>query len=401
MKTIRQLVRGNIRQYGMIMALVVLVIFFQFATNGVLLRPMNVTNLVMQNSFILVMAIGMMLVIITGYVDLSIGSVVATTGAIAAVLMVDLKMPVYMTIAVAVVMGLLIGAFHGLCISAIGIPPFITTLAGMLIFRGICWAILDGRTVGPFPKAFANISSGYLTIKIYNGNITAGLVTQPSPGRDILSLLLGACIILYMIFAEMRSRQNKKKNNLEVMPGYLSVLKLAVISGVVAFFSFMLSSYVGVPIVLCIVIVLAVFYTFLMNNTIIGRHIYAVGGNQASAKLSGINVPRTIFFVFVNMGLMASLTGMLIAGRLNAATPSAGNSFELDAIAACYVGGASTSGGIGTIVGGIVGAMFMGVLNNGMSIMGIAVDWQRVIKGFVLLLAVMFDIFVKKKNANA
>jgi len=333
------------------------------------------------------MAIGMMLVIITGYVDLSIGSVVAATGACSAVLMIDNKMSVVQGVLLILLLGLLIGSAHGFVISAVNIPPFITTLAGMLIFRGVCQVILKGQTKGPFPVAFQKMSTGFISYKYM--------------GMEIISLLLGAGIILLLIMSEFRDRRSKQKYNLEVLPVYLSMAKIALIALFVGYLAHMLSSYNGVPVILCIVVGLAIFYSFIMNNTIVGRHIYAVGGNQVSAKLSGINVERIKFIVFANMGLLAALAGMIVAGRLNAATPRAGDGFELDAIAACYIGGASTSGGIGTIVGGIVGAMVMGVLNNGMSIMGVAIDWQRIIKGLVLLAAVCFDLYAKKKSTSA
>ena len=387
LKGIRQLARGNIRQYGMIAALAFIIIFFQIMTGGVLLREMNITNLIMQTCYIHIMAIGMMLVIITGYVDLSIGSVVAATGACSAVLMIDNGMPVILGILVILVLGLLIGSAHGFIISVIDIPPFITTLAGMLIFRGVCQVILKGQTKGPYPVMFQHMSTGFISYRVFE--------------RDIVSLILGAVIILLLIFTEIRNRKSKHKYNLEVSPVYMSIIKVAIVSLLVGFLAFMLSSYEGVPIVLCIVVGLAVIYTFVMQSTVIGRHIYSVGGSQAAAKLSGINVGKIKFFVYANMGLLAALAGMIVAGRLNAATPRAGDGYELDAMAACYIGGASTSGGIGTIVGGIVGAMVMGVLNNGMSIMGVPIDWQRIIKGLVLIVAVWFDIYAKKKNANA
>ena len=387
MGDIRQLVKGNIRQYGMIIALGFIVIFFQIMTKGVLLQPMNITNLIMQTGYIHIMAIGMMLVIITGFVDLSIGSVVAATGALAAVLIIDNRIPVVGAIPIILILGFFIGSSHGFFISALNIPPFITTLAGMLIYRGVCQVILTGQTKGPFPSAFQTMSIGFISHKVM--------------GRDMVSLIMGAVVILALIFLEIKDRRSKQKYNLEVLPVYLSIAKIVLISALIGFLAYMLSSYNGVPVVLCIVVGLAVVYSFVMKNTIIGRHIYTVGGNPNAAKLSGISVAKIKFVVFANMGILAALAGMIVAGRLNAATPRAGDGFELDAIAACYIGGASTSGGIGTIVGGIVGAMVMGVLNNGMSIMGLPIDWQRIIKGLVLLAAVCFDVYAKKKNASA
>ena len=386
MGKIRELVRGNIRQYGMIIALGFIVVFFEILTGGVLLRPMNITNLIMQTSYIHVMTIGMMLVIITGFVDLSIGSVVAATGALSAVLILDNKVPVLWGLIAILVLGIIIGSFHGFFISVINIPPFITTLAGMLIFRGVCQVILTGQTKGPYPASFQTMSIGYLSLM--------------RNGRDYASIIVGAAIVAFLILMELRDRKSKIKYNLHVLPAYLSMLKIAAISLLIGFFAYALSSYEGIPVILIIILGLAGIYSFIMKNTILGRHIYSVGGNQNAARLSGINVEKIKFFVFANMGLMAALAGMVVAGRLNAATPRAGDGYELDAIAACYIGGASTSGGIGKIVGGIVGAMVMGVMNNGMSIMGLPIDWQRIIKGLVLLLAVWFDIYAKRKNTS-
>ena len=383
----RLLVRGNIRQYGMIIALGFIVLFFEILTKGVLLRPMNITNLIMQTSYIHIMTIGMMLVIITGYVDLSIGSVVAATGALSAVLIIDNRVPVLWGFLAILALGIVIGSFHGFFISVINIPPFITTLAGMLIFRGVCQVILTGQTKGPYPSSFLTMSIGFISF-VRNG-------------RDFAAIIAGLAIIGFLIFMELRGRKSKTKYNIHVSPAYLSILKIAAMSLLIGFFAYSLSSHDGIPVILVVIIGLAGIYTFIMKNTILGRHIYSVGGNQNAARLSGINIEKIKFFVFANMGLMAALAGMVVAGRLNAATPRAGDGYELDAIAACYIGGASTSGGIGKIVGGIVGAMVMGVMNNGMSIMGLPIDWQRIIKGLVLLLAVWFDLYAKRKSTSA
>jgi len=231
--------------------------------------------------------------------------------------------------------------------------------------------------------------------------MSIGFISYDFGGRDIVSILLGVAAIAVIVILEIRSRKSKRKYNLEVAPLFLSILKIIIFTVLIGFFAYSLSSYNGVPVVLCVLVGLIIIYSFIMNNTIVGRHIYAVGGNQPAARLSGINVAKIQFIVFTNMGLLAALAGMIVAGRLNAATPRAGDGYELDAIAACYIGGASTSGGIGTIIGGIVGAMVMGVMNNGMSIMGLPIDWQRIIKGLVLLGAVCFDFYAKKKSTSA
>ena len=362
-------------------------VLFQFTTNGVLLRPMNITNLLMQQSYILIMAMGMLVVIVTGYVDLSIGSVVAATGAFSAVLMIDNKMSVAAGVVLVLLLGVLIGAGHGFFISVVDIPPFIVTLAGMLIYRGACQVILRGETKARFPEIFRNITTGYLSYKVFN--------------IEIISIILGAAVILFLIYSEFRDRRSKQKYNLVVQPLQFAIAKLAIISAFVVFLTYALSNYNGIPIIFVIVVVLACLYTFILKNTIVGRHIYAVGGNQIAARLSGINVKKIKFIAFTNMGLMSALAGLAFAGRTDSATPRAGVGYELDAIAACYIGGASTSGGIGTIVGGIIGAMVIGILNNGMSIMGMPIDWQNIVKGLVLIAAVCFDLYAKKRSTAA
>lgn len=382
--------RANIRQNGMVIALVLIMALFQLLTGGILFRPMNVNNIVLQNAYVLILATGMLLVIITGRIDLSVGSVVAFVGAVSAVMMVDWDVPVGITIIAALLIGMAVGAFHGYLIAFLKIPMFITTLGGMLIWRGLTMVILKGQTKAPFDRSFQAIAAGYL------------------PGRDIrigsfntIALVFGLVLSAIFVVLILRSRKSKIKYGFEVPPGWIEALRVGFIVIAVNLLTFSLADYNGIPIVLILLLGLVLFYTFITQRTILGRHIYALGGNAKAAKLSGVKTERILFLVYTNNGLMAALAGLVVAGRLNAATPKAGNMFELDAIASCFIGGASATGGVGTVVGAIVGGLVMGVLNNGMSIMGVSVDWQQAIKGVVLLLAVFFDVITKAKTEAA
>ena len=381
--------KSNVRQYGMVIALVFIMAFFQVLTGGILFRPMNITNLVLQNSYVLILAVGMLLCIVTGNVDLSVGSVVAFVGAVGAIVMIDMKMPVLVGIAAALAIGLAVGMFHGYFIAYLRIPPFIVTLAGMLIFRGLTMVILKGQTKAPFEKSFQNIAAGYLP----------GMDWRIA-GFNVIAVLAGIALSAVFVIAQLRNRASKKKYDFEVLPWGLELGKMTLIVLALNALTVSLAAYNGIPWVLVLLLGLILVYTFITQRTIAGRHVYALGGNEKAARLSGVKTQRVMFWVYANMGLLAALAGLVVAGRLNAATPKAGNGFELDAIAACYIGGASASGGIGTVVGTIVGGLVMGVLNNGMSIMGVSVDWQQAIKGMVLLGAVCFDVYTKSKNAS-
>ena len=381
--------KNNLRQNGMVMALVFIMVLFQILTGGILFRSMNVNNLILQNAYVLILATGMLLCILTGNIDLSVGSVVAFIGAVVAVMMVDWGLPVPVAIFLALVSGIAIGAFHGYFIAYMHIPAFIVTLAGMLIWRGLTMVILKGQTKAPFEKSFQALAAGYL------------------PGQDIkigglnaIALLLGLVVAVLFIIGLLQSRKSKLKYGFEVVTFWIELIKIAIIVVAIGLLSISLADYNGIPIVLILLMGLILLYTFITQRTIIGRHIYALGGNEKAAKLSGVKTQRVMFLVYTNMGMLAALAGIIVAGRLNAATPKAGTNFELDAIASCFIGGASASGGIGTIVGAIIGGLVMGVLNNGMSIMGVGVDWQQAIKGMVLLVAVIFDVATKKRGQS-
>ena len=386
MKTLTTLFRSNVRQYGMLIALISIMIFFQYTTEGILLKPINITNLVLQNSYIIAMALGMLLIIVSGAIDLSVGSIAAFIGAIAAVLMVKMHVHWSITMLISLVIGALVGIFQGYWIAYLKIPSFIVTLAGMLIFRGLTLLTLQGEAVGPFPVEFQRLSTGFIP-DIFHYE-----------GLHITTLLLATIFSGMIIFLDFRSRKNQQKYNFEVTPFPFFVVKNIFIVGAVMWLSYLLASYKGYPNVLIVLFFLIAGYAFVANQSVVGRRIYAMGGNEKAARLSGVNTKRLLFGTFVNMGVLAALAGMIVAARLNTATPKAGDGFELDVIAAVFIGGASATGGIGTIIGAVVGAFLIGVMNNGMSIMGIGIDWQQAIKGFVLLLAVFFDVYNKNKS---
>ncbi|MGN7295861.1 multiple monosaccharide ABC transporter permease [Ferdinandcohnia sp. SAFN-114] len=384
MQTLSNLFRNNIREYGMIIALVFIAGLFWILTDGISFSSLNLTNLILQNGFILVLAIGMVLVIITGNIDLSVGSVVAIVGAIAGVLMINHNVPVWLAIILSLVVGAIIGIWQGFWIAYVGIPSFIVTLASMLIFRGLTLYLLDGKSLAPFPESFGMLSGGFLP-SIGSGEL------------HLLTILLSVILSIILIYMEFRNRKKQLTYSLEVSPLWLSVTKMALLIAVINWFAYQLALNKGIPTVLIIVIILIVVYTFVMKNTVMGRHVYATGGNQKAADLSGIKTRRVVFWVFVNNGVIAALAGLMFASRLNSATPAAGNMLELDAIASVFIGGASMAGGVGTVIGAIVGGLVMGIMNNGMSLIGVGIDWQQAIKGLVLLLAVGFDIYNKNR----
>lgn len=386
MKTLTTIFKHNVREYGMVIALIAIMIFFQIQTDGILMKPVNITNLVLQNSYIIIMGLGMLLIIVSGWIDLSIGSVAAFVGAIAGVLMVKMHVNWALTILSCLIVGGVIGAWQGYWVAYVKIPSFIVTLAGMLIFRGLTLVMVRGESIGPFPPAFQKLSSGFIPDFFQ------------VEGFHVTTILVGIVVSILLIAFDFRTRNNQRKYGFEVSPFYFFVIKNVLITTVVMGFCYLMASYKGIPNVLVILFPFVAVYAFITNQTVIGRRIYALGGNEKAARLSGVNTQRLLFYTFVNMGVLAALGGMIVASRLNSATPNAGEGFELDVIAACFIGGASASGGIGTIIGAVVGAFFIGVMNNGMSILGVGIDWQQAIKGFVLLIAVYFDVYNKNKS---
>lgn len=389
MESIKNIFKKNIRQYAMLIALVVIMAYFQVATNGILLVPMNVTNLILQNGYVFILAIGMTLTILTGgNIDLSVGSLCALIGAIVGTLSITMKVNIVLTIIIALVLGLAIGVWQGFWIAYIRIPAFIVTLAGMLLFRGLTITMLKGLTLAPFPESFQKISSGFVP-DIFNGFGTK---------LNFTAIFVGILISFIYIFIQLKKRIKSRKSGFEISNLTLFLTKIIGIVFLINLFFYWLSRYKGIPIGLIIIGILIMVYSVFTTKTVPGRYLYAMGGNEKAAKLSGINTNKVLFLSYVNMAVLSAVAGVMFSSRINSASPQAGLNFELDAIAACFIGGASAYGGVGTVVGAIIGALVMGVLNNGMSILGIGSDWQMSIKGLVLLIAVAFDVISKKKS---
>ncbi|WP_181795719.1 multiple monosaccharide ABC transporter permease [Streptomyces sp. WELS2] len=380
--------RRNMRQYGMLIALGLIVVLFAIWTDGDLLLPRNVSNLVLQNSYILILAIGMMLVIIAGHIDLSVGSLTAFVGAFAAVLTVQHGMSWPVALVLCLLIGAAAGSIQGYLIAYLGIPSFIVTLAGMLLFRGLTEILLKGQTLGPFPDGLQKLGNGFLP------------EVGPNTNYHNLTLLLGLVLIAAVVWQEFRDRRRQQEFSLDVLPTRLFLLKLTALVAAILVVTMLLASYKGTPIVLIVLGVLVVGYGYIMRNAVFGRHIYAIGGNLPAAKLSGVKDKKVTFYVFLNMGVLAALAGLVVAARLNAASPKAGVNFELEAIASSFIGGASMSGGVGTVLGAIIGGLVLGVLNNGMNLLSVGTDWQQVIKGLALLVAVGFDVWNKRKSGS-
>ena len=396
---ILRFVKRNIRDYALLLSLLVIMVFFQFTTSGTLFKPVNMTNLILQNSYIVVMALGMLLVIVAGHIDLSVGSVSGFIGAVAAVLMTGTsphpeifglpKIDFATTMVICIALGGLIGAIQGYFIAYYKIPAFIVTLAGMLIFKGLRLSVLGGASVGPFPKMFQLLSSGYLpdvfSIDLFGGPF------------NLLALLLGVISTAAIVFFNFKERRSQLQHGLAEEPSIIFAGRNLLIAVAFIGFSLLMAKYRGLPNVLIVMFALIALFVFLTTRTTFGRRIYAMGGNEKAAKLSGVNTEKLTFLTFTIMGALAALGGLIFAARLNVATPKAGDGFELEVIAACFIGGAATTGGVGKIVGAVIGAFIIGVMNNGMSIMGVGIDWQQVIKGVVLLLAVFLDVYYKNK----
>lgn len=381
-------VLADLGKNGIFIALIAVVALFTVLTNGILLRPQNISNLIVQNGYILVLAIGMVMVIIAGHIDLSVGSVAAFVGAVSGVLAVKMGLPWWLSIILSLLIGAAVGAWQGFWVAYVGIPAFIVTLAGMLIFRGLALVVLGNANIGSFPTEYRAIGNGFISAVFGD--------TDP----DLFTLVIGAVAIVALVVQQVRTRAGRAKYDQEVDPLIWFVVKLALISLVIGWFAWALASYKGIPVTLIILAVLVLVYGIVMNRTVFGRHIYAIGGNRHAAELSGIKTRRVDFWLFVNMGVLAALAGLIFTARLNLAGPKAGDGFELEAISAAFIGGAAVQGGVGTIGGAIIGGLIIGVLNNGMSIMGIGIEWQQAVKGLVLLLAVAFDVYNKRRAGH-
>ncbi|MBB6335173.1 multiple monosaccharide ABC transporter permease [Schaalia hyovaginalis] len=383
-KSLGEMFKGNIRQSGIFFAFLAIAVLFA-VLNPSFLSPGNLTNIVLQYSYILVLAIGMLFVILLGQIDLSVGSVVAVTGALSAVLVIKNGMPWWVGVIAAIVLGLIIGAWQGFWVAYVGIPGFIVTLAGMLLFRGLTFQVLENVSLSPFPKAYYNIANGF-----FNG-LLGGM------GFDVFTLVIFGIGVLGFAYQQFRSRKARIAYNQAVESMALFIGKIVVIAAFVMWFAFQLSRSRGLPFVLIILAILVLIYGMLANSTVFGRDVYAIGGNISAAALSGINVKSVTFWTYVNMGFLSAIAGIIYSARMNGAQPSAGNMFELDAIAACFIGGASTTGGIGKLSGALVGGLIMAVMSNGMQLMGASTSTQQMVKGLVLLLAVAFDVWNKRR----
>ena len=385
----KKTVNLDMKQYGMFLALVAIYIIFALLTGGKNLSPANINNLVMQNGYVVILAVGMLLCVLTGNIDLGVGSVVAVTGSAAGIILVDYKMNMWMAIACALLIGLIVGMFAGFFIAYLNIPPFVVTLATMLMGRGLTYTMLQAQTKGPLPDDFVFIGAGFLpTIKVPFGSGTI----------DLISIGIAIIATIAVILAEVKSIATKKKYGFALNPLWQIAIKDGVLLFIIWFFFFKLACWNGIPFVLLIMALLVALYAFITDKTVAGRQIYALGGNRKAAQLSGIDTRKVFFWVYVNMGVLSSIAGIVLAARNASATPKAGDGFEMDAIASCYIGGAAVAGGAGTIVGAVVGAFVMGILNNGMSLYGWTTDIQKILKGLVLLGAVTVDVISKRKK---
>lgn len=388
LSTVKEALTSNLQRSGIYFAFVLIIAFFAWRTDGLSLGPENLTNLVLQYSYILILAIGMVLVIIAGHIDLSVGSVVALVGAVSAVVVVREGMPWWVGIVAGLVIGAIIGAWQGFWVAYVGIPAFIVTLAGMLLFRGLTGLVLDNLSLGPFNKPYTNIAAGFL-----NGLLGGD-------GYDVFTLVVFALVVVAYAWTSWRARQARLSYQQSVQSMGMFVAQIVVIGAIVMWFAWQIAHNRGLPIVLIILAVLMIAYTVVSQKSVFGRHVYALGGNEHAAALSGVKTRRITFGVMLNMGVLAGVAGLVFSARSNAAQPAAGNMFELDAIAACFIGGASTTGGVGTVPGAMVGGLIMAVLSNGMQLLGMETSPQQVVKGMVLLLAVAFDVWNKRRAGN-
>jgi putative multiple sugar transport system permease protein len=387
---IMRFIKANIRDTALLLSLLAIMVFFQITTGGVLFKPVNMTNLILQNSYIVIMALGMLLIIIAGHIDLSVGSVSGFVGSVAAIMMVPWKMDPFVTMAACLALGAAIGGIQGYFVAYHKIPAFIVTLAGMLIFKGLSLTVLGGASVGPFPKEFQLLSSGFVpdifSIELFGGPF------------NLLALLIGGVVTALIIYFNTKERHDQQAHGMAEEPHSIFLGRNILIAAAFMGFSFLMARYKGLPNVLIVMFALIALFVFITTRTTFGRRVYAMGGNEKASKLSGINTERMTFLIFVIMGALAALAGLIFAARLNVATPKAGLGFELEVIAACFIGGAAVTGGVGKIIGAVIGAFIIGVMNNGMSIMGVGIDWQQVIKGAVLMLAVFLDVYYKNKS---
>lgn len=402
-----------LKRNTLLIALILVMILFEIAIqstgHGSLFSPSNFTNIIYQNSYVIILAVGMLFLIIgCGNIDLSVGSIVALVGAVAGVLMVNNEYNIYMSMALCLLLGIVIGAWHGFWIAYIRIPSFIVTLAGMLLFRGLALIVLDGITINPFPadyltmftSYFPSFDSGYFQEQLASGLSRAEVRAGMSAIVFSKTMTVTAVIVIAYLVGTIYSRVSKIKKGYEVEPLYAFLFQHVLALAAIIASCVLLGENKGIPVILILIAVVVIVYAFIANKTVVGRRIYALGGNEKAAKLSGVNTSRLLFLSYVNMGLLAAVAALVCVARFNSASPMAGTGYELDAIGACFIGGASAYGGVGTVGGAVIGAIFMGVLNNGMSILGIDANWQKAVKGLVLLAAVVTDVMSKKRVTN-
>lgn len=383
-------VSAFIRKYTMIIALFLVVIFFSITTQGKILFPQNINNLISQNAYVFVLATGMLLCILTGgNIDLSVGSVVCFAGAVGAMMM-DKDVNIWVAVLAMLVIGILIGMWQGFWIAYVKVPPFIATLAGMYAFRGLSNVVLQGLTVSIKSETF---------IRVFGGGADC-YVPDLFGGEDFnMTCMIAGCIaVIILVAMQVKNRINNKSKGYETAPLGGTIVKFALISAVILWISYKLASHKGIPTALIWILLVLLVYGYLTTKTRMGRYLYAVGGNEKATRLSGINTKKVYFFAYVNMGLLAALAGILTIARLTSSQPTYGQGYEMDAIGACFIGGASAYGGVGSVTGVVIGAALMGVINQGMSIMGIDANYQKVVKGLVLLVAVAFDVLSKREK---
>ena len=399
--SLKSVLKGNTMIFILVGVMILFEILIRMSGHGSLFAPANITNIIRQNAYVAILATGMLLCILTGgNIDLSVGSVVALVGALAGVFIVNLGMPIWLAICLCLLIGTLIGAFHGFFIAYVHIPPFITTLAGMLLWRGVATIVLDGKPIAPFPQKYLNLFESFIPGSGTEGNEISVFGELVDKNTLVTTMVIALVCVLAFVVLEIVSRRKKIKNNYTVSSLSSFIAKLVVLSIVILIMGQFLARDRGLPVVLILLAVIVAAYSYFTQNTVPGRYLYAIGGNAKAAKLSGVNTDNVMFFAYTNMGFIAAVAALVTIARLNSAQPTAGQNYEMDAIASCFIGGASAYGGTGTVSGAVVGAIFMGVLNNGMSILGVDMNWQRAVKGLVLLGAVIFDVVSKRKKTS-
>ena len=372
-----------LKQNMMLIVLVAIVVLGTILTKGILIKPMNISNLINQNAYIVILAVGMLLCILTGgNIDLAVGSTVALVGACAGTFIITWGWNTYLSVILCLLLGIAIGFWQGFWIAYVRIPAFIVTLSGQLVFRGLTLMMLKGLTISPFPENYMRLTTGFI---------------GTADSRKTIALIVGVSVAIVFIIMQIKNRMNRKKKGYELESVVATTVRTAIIVAVVLWLFYMLSKYRGIPTVMITLAIVLLVYSFITSKTVMGRHLYAIGGNEKAAKLSGINTNKMLFLAYVNMSFLAAVAGIAFSARLNGASPQAGTGFELDAIGSCYIGGASAYGGVGTVGGALIGALIMGILNNAMSILGISQDAQQMVKGLVLLAAVAFDVISKQK----